>query len=154
MKTLIVIDLQEWFVMLIKCPHDRDRLITNSVNEIREARRLRQRIIVLNYCDHGPLNVHIEKALAGYEDVKTLWKYEDDGGGVLHSYFRRCRGRLGDRHKVIGVNVTCCVGDTAHTMVQDGYDPVLLWGAVGDSNVNRKEQRAFIRDAGFSCRWK
>lgn len=123
MKCLIVIDMQ-WFFTSAQPSW----LIGNVVYRIEQYMMNMDPIIIVQYTndsdDLGETVSEITETLKGYQKAWVVEKYDDDGGEVVDCKLREIE--IYDKiteFEVIGVNLDCCVAETAGTMGYD-YSPI------------------------------
>jgi nicotinamidase-related amidase len=115
----LVIDMQD-ILLDIYSPEVRDELIQNQINVLEVLRQRGYPIIVLKHRDAGDIDTRLRQVLEGYEKVKSLTKYRQDGfrNSQLELHLRT----LNIDHLItMGVYTSLCVLDTTRSALHLGY---------------------------------
>lgn len=126
MPTLLVIDMQPHFKA-----SQRRWLIKNVSDEIRDAMKVRDRIVFLEYTSiPGKPGVMVKnttdrrliKILGDYDNALVVHKQQDDGSvevaKLIESLDGNHPGAIREKFRVVGVNTGACVASTVNGMAE------------------------------------
>lgn len=106
MATLIIVDMQPYFG-----GSQEPWLIKNVCREIREAKKRKDGIVVLQFDGCGRTDKRIIKTIGLYSHKAIKWKYDCDGSSIVISTMRKLKLEMGSL-RVVGVYTNACVKDT------------------------------------------
>jgi nicotinamidase-related amidase len=124
MKTLVVVDMQPYFINSILDMWDQDKevpmlkrvkenLVHNTALAVKEWKTRDWPIVLVQYKNRGATHLTIRGEVKGYNKAFKLIKESDNGGEEL---VKLVRSKGLPRDAVFcGVNLDCCVHDTCHT---------------------------------------
>lgn len=108
--TLVVVDMQIGF-------HSANNpyTISNVVREIKQARKRKAGIVMVQYENSGCLIRDVERATRNYSNIDFVWKNCNDGWvDVYHSIENNCFDLR--NLTVCGVNADACVAETVFSL--------------------------------------
>lgn len=141
---LVIIDLQKFFLApRTSFPQGRlRRLRKHVVKQIDKAKKSRKPIVLVEYKGEGDTVPWVKAAIGGYRKVYRAQKAQDNAYHSLRICFKK-NGLDPTKVTVCGVNTEYCVGSTLESLITNGYDVTVPWGAV-DSHETRKHQWNYL----------
>jgi hypothetical protein len=121
----MIVDMQDYFFS--EEPVELNEKICDKISEYREERLP---IVVLEYRDNpydpddercGPTNDTIKDELKGYGLLAVFGKDADGGAEFVRDYFDNVQDGV-DEIELVGVNLDCCVAETAIGLARNHYD--------------------------------
>lgn len=117
---LVVVDMQADFRAT-----ENQQFVQNVCDEIKQTKRKRRPIVLIEYRGHGPSLHCINNLLVSYKRSVTVWKDDDDGSDVVYMACQK-QGWTTDLFRVGGCNLCFCVHDTVHGLAERSKVEVLL----------------------------
>jgi hypothetical protein len=118
---LVLVDFQPIYLKLDNEQQWHSGMTAQVQAEIETAKAQEEPIAVILYYGAGELIPEFRTMLGDYQDVRTIWKEYCDGSSNLHASLRP--GEELGRFRMIGGNITACLGETALGFARIGRQP-------------------------------